>query len=165
MNWTCDKCGKQMELSQEQLVETGGAVVCPQCLNSSVIPGFERSKESRATSYVAAITPSKTVPPIPSQTMANNSTTPPARRQTISFVETPSRTTPPPHQRRASQAVSQQYTPAEPPAKPAAKKKGKKKSKSGLLNPPGPLGCLLRTVYYTAILLVVYLLMGLIMGM
>ena len=99
MNWTCDKCGKQMELSQEQLVETGGAVVCPQCLNSSVIPGFERSKESRATSYVAAITPSKTVPPIPSQTMANNSTTPPARRQTISFVETPSRTTPPPHQR------------------------------------------------------------------
>ncbi|MBQ0068848.1 MAG: hypothetical protein KBT09_03725 [Bacteroidales bacterium] len=162
MKWTCDKCGKEMELSQEQLVETGGAVVCPQCLTSAVVPGFSSRRDNRTTSHT---TPSNPIPPIPPKTMASNSNTPPARRQTISFVETPTRTTPPPHHGRGKTATT---PPAhtEPPTKPQPKKKsGKKNSKTGLLNPPGPLGCLLRTVWYTAILLAVYLLMGLVLGM
>lgn len=30
---TCDKCGKKIEASLEELAVSGGVVVCPQCLN------------------------------------------------------------------------------------------------------------------------------------
>lgn len=161
MKWTCDKCGKEMEFSQEQLAETGGAVVCPQCLTSAVVPGFSSRKVDRHTPHT---TPSAPIPPIPPKEMANNSTTTPARRQTISFVESPTRPTPPPHQGRGKTTPPAHNT--EPPTRPQPKKKSSnKKSKTGLMNPPSTLGCLLRTVWYTAILLAVYLLMGLVLGM
>lgn len=158
MNWTCNNCGKQMEVSQEQLLETGGVVVCPQCLESTLIPGYKSGKRKSSTS--------PTIPPIPPTTMANNNT-PPAhgRRQIINFAEPTSRPTPPPHQRRTAQRTTNQPSPATPPARPKQNKKSRKSSGNGFFNPPGAIGCVLRTAVFTVGLLLVYLLMGLVMGM
>ena len=32
MRWTCPKCGKKLEISNEQLIANDGVIVCPQCL-------------------------------------------------------------------------------------------------------------------------------------
>ena len=32
MRWTCPKCGKKLEVSNEQLIANDGVIVCPQCL-------------------------------------------------------------------------------------------------------------------------------------
>lgn len=32
MRWTCPKCGKKLDISNEQLIANDGVIVCPQCL-------------------------------------------------------------------------------------------------------------------------------------
>ena len=32
MRWTCPKCGKKLEISNEQLIANDGVIICPQCL-------------------------------------------------------------------------------------------------------------------------------------
>ena len=38
MRWTCPNCGKQIDFSPSQIRQTGGIVVCPQCLSSERVP-------------------------------------------------------------------------------------------------------------------------------
>jgi len=38
MRWTCPKCGKKLEVSDEQLLAQDGVIVCPQCLLQSQQP-------------------------------------------------------------------------------------------------------------------------------
>lgn len=38
MRWTCPKCGKKLEISNEQLIANDGMIVCPQCLLQSRLP-------------------------------------------------------------------------------------------------------------------------------
>ena len=32
MRWTCPKCGKKLDISNERLIANDGVIVCPQCL-------------------------------------------------------------------------------------------------------------------------------------
>ena len=32
MRWTCPKCGKKLDVSNEQLIANDGVIICPQCL-------------------------------------------------------------------------------------------------------------------------------------
>jgi len=154
MRWTCPKCGKKLEVSNEQLVANDGVIVCPQCLLQARQPVPKARVQQRSAKPSA---PSK-------------------RQDSISFDnENPPEykpTTPPPHKTRMKQAsTSYRYTgltgssdtTGTPPKKKApAKKKSKKKKKQ-----PGDgmsaLGCLGRTIVFTLILFAAYVFFGLLL--
>ena len=146
MHWTCDKCGKTLEISAEQLTETQGTVVCPQCLGTDVVPGYKRRR--------AASPPPATTQSSPPKREAGNGVPPPHRkrsastqqRQTISFVNQPS----PPSQQR----------PPAPNRTKSKKKKRKKSSRGGCLEPHSTLGCLWRSVLATLVVLALYSALG-----
>lgn len=152
MNWTCPHCGKTMEVSQEQLAETQGVVVCPQCLSSDTVPGYRQQKSQPATSMNTA-KPAPTPPPVKHddhtqviKKPARSTTQPPPYRKKISFVEENS---------NSRSAQSGRATNSQP------KKKSKKKKKSrGLLAPHTPWGCLWRTLLYSALLLAIATFVG-----
>ena len=148
MRWTCDKCGKTLEISTEQLTETQGVVVCPQCLGTAVVPGYKRRRAAQSSTESTAPPPSK----------PDNAGTPPPRRRpsspsqqrkTISFVDQPS--TPPPRKQPA--------TAPDPRPKPK-KKKRKKSSSGGCLAPHTSWGCLWRSVVGTLVFLALYSALG-----
>ena len=155
MNWKCPNCGKRVVFSDEQLAETRGVVVCPQCLSSDQLPGYDapraRHKSSSSAASVSPSVPSSS----PSQTtqQPRKVTTPPPHRQ---------RQSPPPHRPKITFAD----TAADPPKRTrkggTAKKKAKNAS-SGFMAPKSPLGCLWRSVIYTLVLLIIYVVFGLLM--
>ncbi|MBR1803306.1 MAG: hypothetical protein IJ775_00160 [Muribaculaceae bacterium] len=154
MNWTCPNCGKTMEVSQEQLAETQGVIVCPQCLSSDTVPGYHRpkSKSMPAMSTTAQATTPPThhdddVPPRATTKSSHSTVQPPPYRKKISFVEeTPTRSSVQPSRTAPSQ--------------PKKKSKKKKKKSRGLLAPHTPWGCLWRTALYSAILLAIVTFLG-----
>lgn len=162
MIWTCEKCGKKMEISPEQLEETGGVVVCPQCLSTSTVDGVPpRRKPSPRPkpAPVAVDTPVKQAPEPRSQRVISfeEPATPPPRRRKAAATPPPRPATPPPPRRR-------------PKPSPDMKKNTDEETQGkGLLhaitNPPGALGCLWRSVVATAILLLVYVVFGLIFSL
>ena len=147
MQWTCDKCGKTVQISAEQLAETEGAVVCPQCLATDVVPGYKR--RSKRKRQAPAPPPPEPTPPPHRKNVAMQQ--PPAHRKTISFVDQP-----------APQRSGQQSSPSAPATgKPKKKKKSKKKSRNkGFFAPHSALGCLWRSVVYTLLLLLLYSALG-----
>ena len=148
MWWTCDKCGKKMEISTEQLSETEGVVVCPQCLGTDVVPGYKRrGHHTPSRSQSAPPTPPATDNPPPYRKRQQNT---PSNRKTISFVEQPPKR--PPHPTGA--------TAADPPKTSPKKKKKKKKNNKGCLAPPSTWGCFWRSALYTAIFLTLYSALG-----
>lgn len=134
MDWTCKKCGKTLEVSDEQLHETQGVVICPQCLASELIPGYKRKTASSTASP----------PPRVATTQAQRTTTqknsPPPYRKKINFVEDTSN-------RPTTRSTSTPTT-----ARPKKRKSKKKKNRSPLAPHTG-WGCLWRSVIYTLILL------------
>ena len=149
MRWTCPKCGKKMNISDEQLIANDGVIVCPQCLlqarqpvpKATVTPRDEKPKATR----------------LQQQTISFNTDTPPEYK--------PSTTTPPPHKTRMKPAsTSYRYTGLSgsdnttPKRKPSGKKKSKKKKKQ---QPMSGWGCLGRTIVFTLVLFAAYVFFGL----
>lgn len=145
MRWTCPKCGKKLEISDEQLVANDGVIVCPQCLLQAHQPLPARSARSAR------------------------------RQQDIDFSTPPEYhpATPPPHKTRMKQAnTSYRYTglsgnndnTSRPNTKrkTTSKKKTKKKKKK---NSDGmsALGCLGRTIVFTLVLFAAYVFFGLLL--
>ncbi len=150
MRWTCPKCGKKVEISNEQLIANDGVIVCPQCLLQAHQP-------------------------IPKARIASNNEKPVKRQQssTISFEPTTPpeyhSTTPPPHKPRMKQAkTSYRYTglsgndsstvrPASKKKAGGKKKSNKKKKSSGMSG----MGCLWRAIVFTLVLFAAYVFFGL----
>ena len=151
MRWTCPKCGKKLEISNEQLIANDGVIVCPQCLLQAQQP-------------------------IPKARIATRDDKPAKRPKTeISFESnTPPEyhpNTPPPHKTRMKQAkTSYRYTGlkgndgnTQSPAtkkKTTGKKKSKKKKKSKELS---GWGCMGRTIVFTLVLFAAYVFFGLLL--
>ena len=144
MRWTCPKCGKKLEISNEQLITNDGVIVCPQCLL--------QARQPVPTARVAA-----------RYDEVDAATTPPPRRSSNSA------TTPPPHKPRMKQAkTSYRYTGlsgdssnSHPPNK---KTTGKKKSKKKKQNQGMSVwGCLGRTIIFTLVLFAAYVFFGLLL--
>ena len=155
MRWTCPKCGKKLEVSNEQLIANDGVIVCPQCLLQARQPVPKTRVSTRRD---------------------DEPTTPPKRsQQSISFeTDTPPEyhpsTTPPPHKTRMKQAsTSYRYTglsgngnnTSTPTRKSTGKKKSKKKKKQS--DGMSALGCMGRTIIFTLVLFAAYVFFGLLL--
>ena len=137
MRWTCPKCGKKLDISNEQLIANDGVIVCPQCLLQARQP----IPQKRVT------------------TSMNTSSTPPPRKS--NQVEN----TPPPHKTRMKQAsTSYRYTGPGSGSngttkKRPVKKKSKKKKQAGM----SAWGCFGKSVIFTLILFAAYVFFGLLL--
>ena len=156
MRWTCPKCGKKLEISNEQLIANDGVIVCPQCLLQAHQP----------------------IPKARVRTRDDNPSQPTTRQnRNIDFSsDTPPEyksTTPPPHKTRMKQAsTSYRYTglsgdrgdiTGQRPAtkkKNTGNKKSKKKKKTEAMS---SWGCLVRTIIFTLILFAAYVFFGLLL--
>ena len=145
MRWTCPKCGKKLDVSNEQLIAGDGVIVCPQCLL--------QSRQPIPTARVAA-----------RYDEIDAATSPPLRKSNKSA------TTPPPHKPRMKQAkTSYRYTgftgdssnTTTPKKKTSGKKKSKKKKKQN--QGMSAWGCLGRTIIFTLILFAAYVFFGLLL--
>ena len=142
MRWTCPKCGKKLDISNEQLIANDGVIVCPQCLLQARQP----IPTKRSTSTTASEESSTTPPPRKSGSIAS---------------------TPPPHHTRMKQAsTSYRYTgpggsSSDTPAtkRKSAKKKSKKKKQAGM----SAWGCFGKSVVFTLILFAAYVFFGLLL--
>lgn len=139
MDWTCKKCGKTLEVSEEQLHEMQGVVICPQCLGSERVPGYRH----------------KASPPSSSRSSSNATS-----RQSS---PPPVKSSPPPYRKKANTVERNSPTTATPRATSPAKKKKKKRRKRGILAPHSALGCLWRAVLYTLVLLAIVTAIGFIL--
>ena len=137
MRWTCPKCGKKLDVSNEQLIANDGVIVCPQCLLQARQP----IPQKRVTTSV------------------NTSSTPPPRKS--NQVEN----TPPPHKTRMKQtSTSYRYTGPGSGSngttkKRPVKKKSKKKKQAGM----SAWGCFGKSVIFTLILFAAYVFFGLLL--
>lgn len=147
MRWTCPKCGKKLDISNEQLIANDGVIVCPQCLL--------QSRQPIPTARVAARL----------DKAAADTSAPPARQSTTRDTSTP-----PPHHPRMKQArTSYRYTGLSGTAdgsssRPATRKKStSKKSKKKKQQGMSAWGCLGRTVIFTLVLFALYVFFGLLL--
>jgi len=155
MRWTCPKCGKKLDVSNEQLIANDGVIICPQCLLQAhqPIPKARVTTRGQAKSS-ASSSPKRTQPSI-----SFDAETPPAYHST----------TPPPHQPRMKPAsTSYRYTglgsdsssnPTPPKRKTTGKKKSRKKKNQGIT----AWGCLGRTIVFTLVLFAAYVFFGLLL--
>ncbi|MBO7609274.1 MAG: hypothetical protein J6S96_03610 [Muribaculaceae bacterium] len=139
MDWICKKCGKTLEVSEEQLYEMQGVVICPQCLGSDLVPGYRRKSTTKTANQSSSN--SRAISRQPSTT--STKPTPPTYRKKTNQVE------------RTSTATSPRTAVATP------KKKKKKRKKRGALAPNSSWGCLWRSVLYTLIFLLIITIIGL----
>ena len=146
MRWTCPKCGKKLEISNEQLIANDGVIVCPQCL----IQAHQPIPKARITE--------RTAEPEPAPRRKSS--------ETIDFDTPPEYkpSTPPPHKPRMKQAsTSYRYTGlgnGNTKKKSPSKKKTKKKKK---LEGMSAWTCLWRTVVFTLVLFAAYVFFGLLL--
>ena len=150
MRWTCPKCGKKLEVSNEQLIANDGVIICPQCLLQAHQPIPKARVSARSTSP----TPTTQRQPI----------------ESISFDTPPEykSSTPPPHKPRMKQAstsyrytgLSGNNTSTTTNRKTLGKKKSKKKKNSDGMS---AWGCLGRTIVFTLLLFAAYVFFGLLL--
>ena len=152
MRGTCPKCGKKLNISDEQLIANDGVVVCPQCLLQARQPVPKARVTTRDDK-------SKAAPKRQQQTISFNTDTPPEYK--------PSNATPPPHKTRMKQAsTSYRYTglsgsdTTPPKRKTSGKKKSKKKKKQ---QPMSGWGCMGKTIVFTLVLFAAYVFFGLLL--
>ena len=152
MRWTCPKCGKKLNISDEQLIANDGVIVCPQCLLQARQPVPKARVTSRGEG-------SATPPKRSSQSIDFGTTTPPEYK--------PSQ--PPPHRPRMKQAsASYRYTGLSggdtgTPRPVTRKKPGKKKSRKKKSEGISAWGCLGRTIVITLVLFAAYVFFGLLL--
>ena len=151
MRWTCPKCGKKLDVSNEQLIANDGVIVCPQCL----LQAHQPIPKARITERTAEPEPA----PRRKSTETIDFDTPPEYKPS----------TPPPHKPRMKQAsTSYRYTGMSgsnsssntPKRKPSSKKKSKKKKNSEGM---GAWGCMGRTIIFTLVLFAAYVFFGLLL--
>lgn len=151
MRWTCPKCGKKLDVSNEQLIANDGVIICPQCLLQAHQPIPKARVTPRSTSSKPA-TQRK-----PAENI--NFDTPPEYKSN----------TPPPHKPRMKQAsTSYRYTRLNggnstsntPKRKTSGKKKSKKKKNNDGMS---AWGCLGRTIIFTLVLFAAYVFFGLLL--
>ena len=172
MRWCCPNCGKRVEFSIEQLAETHGVVVCPQCLSSDKVPGYDNpgpkpSVKKQDTRDKKQETRNKKQEWLKATISVNEdgaSATPPERTMTTPPAHK-AKPTPPPHRSRVSfseRPATTDTTPAKS-KKSSGKKKKSKKSSKGIFAPKSALGCLWRSVVYTLLFLIIYIIFGLLL--
>ena len=160
MRWTCPKCGKKLEVSNEQLIANDGVIVCPQCL----LQAHQPIPKARVTARENQDRPRTTAPSRrrPQQDISFDNNTPPEYKPS----------TPPPHNTRMKQAsTSYRYTGmtgsndngTKRPSAPKRPSTGKKKSKKKKDNGMSAWGCLGRTIVFTLILFAAYVFFGLLL--
>ena len=151
MRWTCPKCGKKLDVSNEQLIANDGVIVCPQCL----LQAHQPIPKARITERTAEPEPA----PRRKSTETIDFDTPPEYKPS----------TPPPHKPRMKQAsTSYRYTGMSgsnsssntPKRKPSSKKKSKKKKNSEGMS---AWGCMSRTIIFTLVLFAAYVFFGLLL--
>lgn len=151
MRWTCPKCGKKLDVSNEQLIANDGVIVCPQCL----LQAHQPIPKARITERTAESEPA----PRRKSTETIDFDTPPEYKPS----------TPPPHKPRMKQAsTSYRYTGMSgsnsssntPKRKPSSKKKSKKKKNSEGMS---AWGCMGRTIIFTLVLFAAYVFFGLLL--
>jgi predicted Zn finger-like uncharacterized protein len=150
MRWTCPKCGKKLEVSNEQLIANDGVIICPQCLLQAHQPKPKACVCTRSTS------PKPTTQRQPAESISFD--TPPEYKPN----------TPPPHKPRMKQAsTSYRYTGLSgsntsntPKRKSSGKKKSKKKKNNEGMS---AWGCLGRTIVFTLLLFAAYVFFGLLL--
>ena len=145
MEWTCDKCGKTLFISEEQLSETKGVIVCPQCLSSDTVPGYGR-KSANSRQSIKSESQTAAPPPHRSKPQTSMKTSPPPYRKKINFMEESSSTKP---------QVKQNSTSAT-----RKKNKKKKSKKQGLLAPHSAGGCIWRSFLITLLLMIMITALG-----
>ena len=158
MRWTCPKCGKKLEVSNEQLIANDGVIVCPQCLLQAHQP-IPKARITPREDKPGTTAPKRK----PQQSISFENSTPPEYKPL----------TPPPHKNRMKQAsTSYRYTgltgssdngtkqPATPNKKTTGKKKSKKRKKN---NGMSAWGCLGRTIVFTLVLFAAYVFFGLLL--
>ena len=156
MRWTCPKCGKKLEVSNEQLIANDGVIVCPQCLLQAHQPipkARITAREDKPRTTAPKYKPQQ-------QSISFENSTPPEYKPS----------TPPPHKTRMKQATtSYRYTGltgSGDTQRPATKKKstGKKKSKKKKKQEGmSAWGCMGRTVVFTLVLFAAYVFFGLLL--
>ena len=170
MKWSCPNCGKRVEFSTEQLSETRGVVVCPQCLSSDKVPGYDAPQTKPSTKRQE--TKNKKQESLKATTFVTEggaSATPPERAMTTPPAHK-SRPTPPPHRSKASLSDKSATTDTHRPvgtrigtSTSTKKKKKIKKSSKGFFAPKSAWGCLWRSVVYTLLFLIIYIIFGLLL--
>jgi len=101
MRWTCPKCGKKLDISNEQLLASDGVIVCPQCLQQARQPLPRVTVQDRDTS--------------------SRSSTPPARTR---------KATPPPHVAQATSTSAVRTSSSTARTNTSRKKKKSKRNKN-----------------------------------
>lgn len=158
MRWTCPKCGKKLDISNEQLIANDGVIVCPQCLLQAHQPIPKARVTSRDDKERSRTTATRRKA---QQSISFDNNTPPEYKPT----------SPPPHKTRMKQAsTSYRYTGLSGSndtgtQRPAAKKRttGRKKSKKKKQEGMSAWGCLGRTIVFTLVLFAAYVFFGLLL--
>ena len=148
MRWTCPKCGKKLDISNERLIANDGVIVCPQCLLQARQPIPKARESARADKPAVQRKQAESI----------NFDTPPEYKAS----------TPPPHKPRMKQAsTSYRYTGLSgdttsngPKRKTSGKKKSNKKKQSQGMS---ALGCLGRTIVFTLVLFATYVFFGMLL--
>jgi len=148
MRWTCPKCGKKLDISNERLIVNDGVIVCPQCLLQARQPIPKARESARADKPAVQRKPAESI---------NFDTLPEYKAST-----------PPPHKPRMKQAsTSYRYTGLSgdttsngPKRKTSGKKKSNKKKQSQGMS---ALGCLGRTIVFTLVLFAAYVFFGMLL--
>ena len=158
MRWTCPKCGKKLDISNEQLIANDGVIVCPQCLLQAHQPIPKARVTARDDKERSRTTATRRKA---QQSISFDNNTPPEYKPT----------SPPPHKTRMKQAsTSYRYTGLSGSndtgtQRPAAKKRttGRKKSKKKKQEGMSAWGCLGRTIVFTLVLFAAYVFFGLLL--
>ena len=158
MRWTCPKCGKKLDISNEQLIANDGVIVCPQCLLQAHQPIPKARVTTRDDKERSRTTATRRKA---QQSISFDNNTPPEYKPT----------SPPPHKTRMKQAsTSYRYTGLSGSndtgtQRPAAKKRttGRKKSKKKKQEGMSAWGCMGRTIVFTLVLFAAYVFFGLLL--
>lgn len=158
MRWTCPKCGKKLDISNEQLIANDGVIVCPQCLLQAHQPIPKARVTARDDKERSRTTATRRKA---QQSISFDNNTPPEYKPT----------SPPPHKTRMKQAsTSYRYTGLSGSndtgiQRPVAKKRttGRKKSKKKKQEGMSAWGCMGRTIVFTLVLFAAYVFFGLLL--
>jgi len=137
MRWTCPKCGKKLTISDQQLIDWQGQVLCPQCL----------SVDRQPIPQVAVNRKTTTTPP--PYRAAQSSMTPPTRPPQVRNTYS-----------NTSSYSSSRTTSTNRTAVSSRKKKKKGKSSSHI----SAWGCFLRSIAITLLLMAAYVFLGMLLA-
>lgn len=161
---SCTNCGKVIEVSMELLRKNSGRVVCQQCGENNLVISVPPTRTPRPKP--AEEDPVMAIPPLPQD---KTSAPPPHRQRTTKKSSSPLPPLPPsdpaPRQRTWNDPETKKKTATrKKSSKSKAKSKAENEGKSSLA-PHSTLGCLWRSLLATAILLLLYIIIGYAMRM